>query len=129
MASASRSLRQRDNGIELWIGDTATGQAKVDHAAHSTRRSETPCEWVGNSGSLLCEFVSPNRGAAPTAPAVPTGPNIQEHRGGTAPVRTYQDLLTSAHDEALFDYYATSQLAFVDAASGSARRWARPRCS
>ncbi len=49
---------------------------------------------------------------------VPTGPNIQEHRGGTAPVRTYQDLLTSAHDEALFDYYATSQLAFVDATSG-----------
>jgi dipeptidyl aminopeptidase/acylaminoacyl peptidase len=33
-------------------------------------------------------------------------------------VRTYQDLLSSAHDEALFDYYATSQLAFVDAATG-----------
>ena len=33
-------------------------------------------------------------------------------------MRTYQDLLTSAHDEALFEYYATSQLAFVDAASG-----------
>ena len=49
---------------------------------------------------------------------MPTGPNIQEHRGGIAPVRTYQDLLTSAHDEALFDYYATSQLAFVDATSG-----------
>ena len=27
-------------------------------------------------------------------------------------------MLTSPHDEALFDYYATSQLAFVDAASG-----------
>ncbi len=51
-------------------------------------------------------------------PACPTGPNIQEHRGGIAPVRTYEDLLASAHDEALFDYYATSQLAFVDAASG-----------
>ena len=38
--------------------------------------------------------------------------------GRTAPVRTYQDLLASAHDEALFDYYATSQLAFVDAATG-----------
>jgi dipeptidyl aminopeptidase/acylaminoacyl peptidase len=33
-------------------------------------------------------------------------------------VRTYQDLLTSAYDEALFDYYATSQLAFVDATTG-----------
>ncbi len=32
--------------------------------------------------------------------------------------RTYQDLLTSAHDEDLFEYYFTSQLAFVDAADG-----------
>ena len=70
------------------------------------------------AASLLCEFVlaEPRRGAGRAG--VPTGPNIQEHRGGIAPVRTYQDLLTSAHDEALFDYYATSQLAFVDAASG-----------
>ena len=44
-------------------------------------------------------------------PAVPPAPNIQESRGQTAPVRTYQDLLTSAYDEALFDHYATSQLA------------------
>ena len=77
----------------------------------------TPCEWVGNGASLLCEFVPANRGAAP-AVGVPTGPNIQEHRGGIAPVRTYEDLLASGHDEALFEYYGTSQLAFVDAASG-----------
>ena len=40
------------------------------------------------------------------------------HYLGMAPVRTYQDLLASEHDEVLFDYYATSQLAFVDAVSG-----------
>jgi dipeptidyl aminopeptidase/acylaminoacyl peptidase len=109
--------QHRDNGIELWIGDSATGQAKSITTAQLNATLGTPCEWVGNGGSLLCEFVSANRGAPPVL-GVPTGPNIQEHRGGTAPVRTYQDLLASAHDEALFDYYATSQLAFVDAASG-----------
>jgi dipeptidyl aminopeptidase/acylaminoacyl peptidase len=109
--------QQRDNGIELWIGETATGQAKAVTTAQLNATLGAPCEWVGNGGSLLCEFVPPNRGAAPTM-GVPTGPNIQEHRGGIAPVRTYQDLLASAHDEALFDYYATSQLAFVDAATG-----------
>jgi dipeptidyl aminopeptidase/acylaminoacyl peptidase len=108
---------QRDNGIELWIGESATGQAKSVTTAQLNATLGSPCEWVGDGGSLLCEFVSPSRGAAP-ALGVPTGPNIQEHRGGTAPVRTYQDLLASAHDEALFDYYATSQLAFVDAVSG-----------
>jgi dipeptidyl aminopeptidase/acylaminoacyl peptidase len=109
--------QQRDNGIELWLGDAATGQAKSVTTAQLNATLGSPCEWVGNGTSLLCEFVNPGRGAAPTA-GVPTGPNIQEHRGGVAPVRTYQDLLTSAYDEALFDYYATSQLAFVDAASG-----------
>ena len=109
--------QQRDNGIELWIGDPATGLAKAMTTAQLNAINGAPCEWVADGGSLLCEFISPNRGAPPTA-GVPTGPNIQEHRGGRAPVRTYQDLLSSAHDEALFDYYATSQLAFVDAASG-----------
>ena len=118
--------QQRDNGIELWVGDTATGQAKSVTTAQLNASLGTPCEWVGDGASLLCEFVSPSRGAAPPTPAVPTGPNIQEHRGGIAPVRTYQDLLTSAHDEALFDYYATSQLAFVDAASGQRTPVGRP---
>ena len=107
----------RDNGVELWIGDSTTGQAKSVTTAQLNAALGTPCEWVGEGASLLCKFVSPNRGAVPSI-GVPTGPNIQEHRGGIAPVRTYQDLLASAYDEALFDYYGTSQLAFVDAGSG-----------
>src|SRR5688572_12616195 len=109
--------QQRDNGIELWLGDSGTGQARAVTPAQLNATLGTPCEWVGDGGSLLCEFVSPSRGAAPTI-GVPTGPNIQEHRGGIAPVRTYQDLLASAHDEQLFDYCATSQLGFVEASSG-----------
>ncbi len=108
----------RDNGIELWLGDTATGSAKAVTPAQLNASIGSPCEWVGDGASILCAFVSPTRGAAPATPTVPTGPNVQEHRGKVAPVRTYQDLLTSLHDEALFDYYATSQLAFVDATSG-----------
>jgi dipeptidyl aminopeptidase/acylaminoacyl peptidase len=108
----------RENGVELWVGETATGQAKALTAAQLNASLGTPCEWVGDGASLLCSFVPPSRGTAPTAPAVSPGPNVQENRGVKAPVRTYQDLLTSAYDEALFDYYATGQLAFVDAASG-----------
>ena len=108
----------RENGIELWIGDSATGRAKALTTSPLNASLRTPCEWVGDGSSLLCSFLSPSRGAAPATPTAPSGPNIQENRAKMAPVRTYQDLLTSAHDEALFDYYATSQLAFVDAARG-----------
>jgi dipeptidyl aminopeptidase/acylaminoacyl peptidase len=109
---------QRDNGIELWVGDTATGQAKATTTAQLNAALGTPCEFVGEGESLLCMFVNPARGNYPDPPAVPPGPNVQETRGRTAPVRTYQDLLTSAYDETLFDWVATSQLAFVDASTG-----------
>src|SRR5690349_22308518 len=57
--------QHRDNGIELWIADTATGQAKAISAAQLNAALGTPCEWVGTGGSLLCEFVPANRGPAP----------------------------------------------------------------
>jgi dipeptidyl aminopeptidase/acylaminoacyl peptidase len=111
----------RETGIELWMADSLTGQARAISTATLNAMWGSPCEWVSDSSALLCRFVPPSRGAAPTAPEVPTGPNIQENLGQQAPVRTYQDLLTSAYDEALFDYYGTSLLAMVDAASGARR--------
>jgi dipeptidyl aminopeptidase/acylaminoacyl peptidase len=114
----------RDAGIELWVGDTSSGAARVLtpaplNAAIGSPQSPSACKWVSQGGSLLCAFVVATRGPAPAPPAVPSGPNIQENRGVPAPVRTYQDLLASAYDEKLFEHYATSQLALVDAASGA----------
>ena len=108
----------RDNGVELWIGDTATGQAKAITPAQLNSVFGLPCSFVGDGSSLLCAFINSNRGPAPQAPAVPAGPNVQESRGVVASVATVQDMLGSLHDEALFEYYGTSQLATVDAATG-----------
>jgi dipeptidyl aminopeptidase/acylaminoacyl peptidase len=121
----------RDQGIELWVGDTATGAAKAItptqlNNALGSPQSPSACKWVGQGASLLCAFVLPGRGQPPAPPAVPAGPNIQENRGVPGPVRTYQDLLTSAYDETLFEYYATSQLALVDAATGARTPVGRP---
>jgi dipeptidyl aminopeptidase/acylaminoacyl peptidase len=113
-------------GIELWIGEAATGRATALPGADLNAVLTTPCTWVGMGGSLVCAVTLPGRGAAPAAPVVPTGPNVQEHRGGTSPVRTYQDLLTSAYDEALFEYYASSQLVTVAAATGARTPLGRP---
>src|SRR5262245_20027267 len=116
----------RDNGVELWIGDTATGQAKSITPAQLNSVFGEPCSFVAEGASLLCAFVNTNRGAAPAAPAAPTGPNIQESRGVVASVPTVQDMLASAHDENLFEYFATSQLAIVDAATGQRSPIGRP---
>ena len=110
-------LNTKPNGIELWVADTATGQAKAVTVAALNATLGAPCQWVDDS-VLLCQFVVASRGAAPKPPEVPTGPNIQENAGKAAPVATYEDLLKSEHDEALFEHYFTGQLAFVDAATG-----------
>jgi dipeptidyl aminopeptidase/acylaminoacyl peptidase len=57
--------------------------------------------------------VPENRGAAPKRSTIPTAPIAQESEGRAAPNRTYQDLLASPEDEALFDHYFTSQLVLV----------------
>jgi dipeptidyl aminopeptidase/acylaminoacyl peptidase len=106
----------RDARIDLYVGDVATGQTRMVDAPLNTVSGG--CEWLDDASGLLCGFVPAGRGAAPAPPAAPAGPNIQENYGKPAPGRTYQDLLTSAYDEDLFEYYFTSQLAFVSAADG-----------
>ena len=58
-------------------------------------------------------------GRPPPPPAVPQGPSIQESDGRKGESSTYEtrDTLKDKHDEDLFDYYASTQLALVDAAS------------
>ena len=116
----------RDNGVELWIGDTATGQAKSITPAQLNSVFGEPCSFIGEGTSLLCAFTNAARGPAPAAPAVPSGPNIQESRGVVASVATVQDMLASVYDENLFEYYGTSQLAAVDATTGQRTPIGRP---
>ena len=116
----------RDNGVELWIGDSATGQAKSITPTQLNSVFGEACSWIGDGNSLLCAFINSNRGPVPPLPSAPTGPNVQESRGVVAPAPTVQDMLGSIHDEALFEYYGTSQLAVVDASSGQRSPVGRP---
>jgi dipeptidyl aminopeptidase/acylaminoacyl peptidase len=65
--------------------------------------------WLADN-SLLIKAVNPARGKVPSTPVAPAGPTIQETSGKAAPSRTYQDLLTNPHDEALFAYFMDSQV-------------------
>ncbi|MGH7568996.1 MAG: S9 family peptidase [Gemmatimonadales bacterium] len=105
-------------GIELWVADTTGGGRAVTPATLNTAGG-APCQWLSDAARLVCEFVPQGRGAPPAAAAVPVGPTIQETSGRAAVVRTFQDLLENAHDETLFDYYFTTQLVLVDAATGA----------
>jgi len=104
--------------VELWAGDAATGKIHNVKNVQVNSVLGTPITWLPDNRTLLVQLVPPSRGAAPALPPVPPEPITQESSGRPGPVRTYEDLLKSPHDENLFEYYATSQLALVDPASG-----------
>ncbi len=108
-----------DTGIELWVVDLASGKRRALTSASLNATWRNPCEWLFDSSGVLCRFRVPARGAPPSPLRQPDGPNIQEHDGRLSPVRTYQDLLANAYDEALFEYHFTSRIETVDLATGT----------
>ncbi len=125
-------------GVELWIGDARSGavhrlgswavNAAIQPAGFffNPPPGGGPVVWMPDSRHLLVRLVPTGRGRVPQAPAVPTGPIVEESDGDASPVPTYEDLLTSPQDEDLFTYYATAQLALVDAGTGRARTIGKP---
>ena len=103
---------RRDTSLTLWLGNAASGAARELTPTGMSGVLGAPCRWVTNS-SLLCRTIPAGRGKPAEAAAVPTGPLVQESGGAATPNATYQDLLKSPHDEALFDHYLTSQLALI----------------
>jgi dipeptidyl aminopeptidase/acylaminoacyl peptidase len=118
-------LRYVDSGVELWSLDVAAGTAK-SLTGPAVNAVTAGFGWMPEGKSMLVCFVPEGRGPAPEALRVPKGPNVQETSGQSTKVATYEDLLKNAFDEVLFDYYATSQLAIVDAATGAVKKIGTP---
>ncbi|HVE79203.1 MAG TPA: prolyl oligopeptidase family serine peptidase, partial [Gemmatimonadaceae bacterium] len=108
----------------LWVADAPTGAARRLGDVTLNGAAGAPCRWLGND-ALVCRALPGGRGPAPVAPTIPAGPIVQETEGAAAPNRTYQDLLQSPHDEALFDHYFTSQVVVIGL-DGAARPLGKP---
>ena len=100
----------REDEIQLWVGEVDDATARRIGNFRLNGILGNPARWFPDSRTLICRTVPEGRGEPPAAPRAPEGPVIRENLGQTAPARTYQDLLTNAHDEDLFEYYLTAQL-------------------
>lgn len=119
-------INTTSSAIELWVGDSTNGKI---HKLKSVRINGTQgnaFQWMPDSRTLLVKLVPPKRAAVPTPSSVPSEPNWQESSGRPGPVRTFQDLLKTPYDEALFEYYSTAQLALVDSESGKITEVGQP---
>ncbi|MGJ8560337.1 MAG: S9 family peptidase [Litorimonas sp.] len=114
------------NGMSLWVLDTRTAEARevlnqgINPVFHEPR-------WLPDGGLLI--LVTPkDRGAKPVPPLTPTGPAIQDAKGGQdAQTRTYQDLLKNPHDAALYNWLGKSQPMIIRPDGSDAKLVGEPR--
>ena len=111
--------------IELWIGSVKGKIKKIEDVTLNPLMGST-VSWLPDQERLLI-FRIPKRGPAPKPPAIPIGPEILEGEGASAR-STYEarNLLTTAHDDALFEYYNTSELVIVDPSKGKVNIVGKP---
>ena len=118
------TVRHPDH-IGLWIGSVEGDLDEVEGLALNPLL-DTAARWLPDQKRLLVRRI-PERGPPPAPPAIPAGPKILEG-DGASPRSTYEsrNLLKTAHDDALFDYYATCELVVIDPATGQSKVVGKP---
>ncbi|PRQ06778.1 Prolyl tripeptidyl peptidase precursor [Enhygromyxa salina] len=102
-----------EDHVELWIADVETAAARRLIDAPLNGCLDDGLAWLSGSERLLVSLVPATRGAAPIGGDVAQGPWVDETSGRAATNRTYQDLLKTELDDALFTHYFASELAIV----------------
>lgn len=115
-----------DKGVKLYIADPVTGNSKQLYDGYLNMTLGGGYRWLKDNKTVIVFTIPANRGQAPQSNEVPQGPNVQETVGKAAPAPTYQDLLQSAYDEKCFDYYTTSQIIKINAATGEKKNLNKP---
>ena len=99
------TVRHADH-MGLWVGSIEGDLSKIENLAVNQLLG-TGVSWLPDQKRLLVRRI-PERGSPPEPPAIPAGPEILEGTGAKAR-STYEarNLLETAHDDVLFEYYAT----------------------
>ena len=121
-------INMAPDSVELLVGEVASGKAHRIPGVKLNPMLYEPFIWMPDQKTLLVKQVPAGIGPPPPEPVVPQGPSIQESNGQSGESSTYEvrDTLGSKHDEDLFDYYASTQLALVDAATGTVTPIGKP---
>ncbi len=102
-------------GIDLYVVNLRTLAAQRWNNVPVNAVMGIPYSWASDN-SILFTAVTKSLKEQPRRPAAPSGPVVQQSLGKVAASRTYQDLIKSSYDEALFEFYATARI--VQASTG-----------
>lgn len=110
---------ERSGPGELWIADV---ESAVSRQIPGVRINAVSVGWISfnepvlrwvDTTSLIAPLLPDEMRPAPAARVSHIAPSIQETRGAGTPAMTFPGLLTNSHDEALFEHYATADLARI----------------
>ena len=115
------------DAVELWVGELGGAVRRVGDVRLNPMLGRA-VQWGADQKTLLVKLIPDDAGAPPEASAASAGPAIQETGATKGEFSTYEarDTLRNKADEASFEYYGTSQLAFVDAVTGAVQRIGEP---
>jgi dipeptidyl aminopeptidase/acylaminoacyl peptidase len=110
-------------GVELWVMDMESANAKKLTGAKLNANMGSPYTWLKDGGGFLVKFLPDDKKPLiDKSVAVPTGPKISVSDGQKAQNRTYQDLLQDKADEFNFEQLVRSTLFTVDL-DGNKKLW------
>ena len=98
-------------GVAIWMVDTRSAQARRVPGL-TLNHVNGGYGWLRGRPPLIARTKL--SGEPPRAVEVPTGPIVQESADRAGSARTYQNLLKTPHDEALFDHYFTNQIVAIE---------------
>ncbi|MBC6492292.1 prolyl oligopeptidase family serine peptidase [Flavihumibacter stibioxidans] len=102
-------LHYGNNRVDLYVVNITTASARRINGQPVNDVMGTAYGWQTDSSILYKAAANVNQ-SVPVQPKAPSGPVVQESLGKAAASRTYQDLIKSPYDEAVFEYYAGAQL-------------------
>ena len=112
MAAFTNTTRE---GVELWVVDLKTQQARRLTKGILNANLGMPYDWFKDGKSLLVKMLPKNKPALiDTKNELPEGPIVSTSDGQISNNRTYQDLLKNKIDERNFNTLISSELVKVD---------------
>ena len=116
-----------DKASHIYLADAATGKSRLLTRTPLLATLVTGIEFTGDGSGIVTVLLPDNRPAEPARPAVAAGPRVQVWMDSLkSPQRTFFSLLEEPHQQALFEYYATGQLAVIDVKSRAVRKLGAP---
>lgn len=126
-----------EKGVALWVVDARSGHTRrlKDIQLNATlsegyrqidEEHVINMAWTPDNQHVLAPLVISGRGRAPDDGSIPAGPVEYETEGNFSRERNWEDLSLTPHDEALFEYYSTSQLFEINVLTGKREAVGQP---